>query len=95
MALKLEEHQVSAPRFQIVRMAIERQTSISSDHPAVTEFWEAFNYLQLLSENSVVDHSSDPSMIAINLNALSEHSAVHKQKLVDGVAPRDLLRATD
>ncbi|MCW8275553.1 toprim domain-containing protein [Pseudomonas sp. PCH199] len=92
MVLKLQEHQVNATRFQIVRMAIERQASISSDHPAVAEFWEVYEYLQSLSEDPVVDHSADTSVIAINLNEFSERAAEHKQKLADVGTLRDLLR---
>jgi hypothetical protein len=73
-------------------MAIERQASISSDHPAVAEFWEVYDYLESLSEDPVVDHSSDPSVIAINLNEFSERAAEHKQKLADVATLRDLLK---
>ncbi|MFJ5237036.1 toprim domain-containing protein [Pseudomonas neuropathica] len=92
LILKLEEPQVAATQRQIVRMAIERQASISSDHPAVAEFWEVYDYLQSLSEDPVVDHSSDPTVIAINLNEFSERAAEHKQKLADVATLRDLLK---
>ncbi|WP_085694554.1 MULTISPECIES: toprim domain-containing protein [unclassified Pseudomonas] len=90
--VKLEDPQVAATQRQIVRMAIERQASISSDHPAVAEFWEVYDYLQSLSEDPVVDHSSDPNVIAINLNEFSERAAEHKQKLADVATLRDLLK---
>jgi hypothetical protein len=73
-------------------MAIERQASISSDHPAVAEFWEVYDYLESLSEDPVVDHSSDPAVIAINLNEFCERAAEHKQKLADVATLRDLLK---
>ena len=92
LVLKLDEPQVAATQRQIVRMAIERQASISSDHPAVAEFWEVYDYLQSLSEDPVVDHSSDPNVIAINLNEFSERAAEHKQKLADVATLRDLLK---
>jgi ribosomal protein L37E len=92
LILKLDEPQVAATQRQIVRMAIERQASISSDHPAVAEFWEVYDYLESLSEDPVVDHSSDPSVIAINLNEFSERATEHKQKLADVATLRELLK---
>lgn len=92
LVLKLSEHQVAATQRQIVRMAIERQASISSDHAAVAEFWEVYDYLESLSEDPVVDHSSDPAVIAINLNEFCERAAEHKQKLADVATLRDLLK---
>jgi ribosomal protein L37E len=92
LVLKLSDPQVAATQRQIVRMAIERQASISSDHPAVAEFWEVYDYLESLNEDPVVDHSSDPSVIAINLNEFSERAAEHKQKLADVATLRDLLK---
>ncbi|MBV4459443.1 toprim domain-containing protein [Pseudomonas sp. COR58] len=92
LVVKLEDPQVAATQRQIVRMAIERQASISSDHPVVAEFWEVYDYLQSLSEDPVVDHSSDPNVIAINLNEFSERAAEHKQKLADVATLRDLLK---
>ncbi|WJV21675.1 MULTISPECIES: toprim domain-containing protein [Pseudomonas] len=92
LVLNLSDYQVTATQRQIVRMAIERQASISSDHPAVAEFWEVYDYLESLSEDPLVDHSSDPSVIAINLNEFSERAAEHKQKLADVATLRDLLK---
>ncbi len=92
LVLKLSDPQVAATQRQIVRMAIERQASISSDHPAVAEFWEVYDYLESLNEDPVVDHSSDPSVIAINLNEFSERAAEHKQKLAEVATLRDLLK---
>ncbi|MGE1174769.1 toprim domain-containing protein [Pseudomonas sp. BW7P1] len=92
LVLKLDEPQVAATQRQIVRMAIERQASISSDHPAVAEFWEVYDYLESLNDDPLVDHSSDPNVIAINLNEFSERAAEHKQKLADVATLRDLLK---
>lgn len=92
LVLKLSDPQVAATQRQIVRMAIERQASISSDHSAVAEFWEVYDYLESLSEDPVVDHSSDPTVIAINLNEFCERAAEHKQKLADVATLRDLLK---
>lgn len=92
LVLKLSDPQVAATQRQIVRMAIERQASISSDHPAVAEFWEVYDYLESLSEDPVVDHSSDPTVIAINLNEFCERAAEHKQKLADVTTLCDVLK---
>ncbi len=45
-----------------------------------------------MNEDPVVDHSSDPTVIAINLNEFCERAAEHKQKLADVATLRDLLK---
>src|SRR5690606_17827834 len=40
----VSDAQLSATQSQIVTMALERQASISADHPAVAEFWEVYDY---------------------------------------------------
>lgn len=89
----LTDAQVSATQRQIVQMAIERQASVSSDHPAVAEFWEVYEYLQGLdAEGPVVNHSNTEKEIAINLNEFAEKAAEHRQKLADIATLRDLLK---
>ncbi|WP_296250351.1 toprim domain-containing protein [Pseudomonas sp. UBA4194] len=89
----LSDYQVSAVQRCIVSMAIERQASISADHPVVAEFWEVYDYLQGLdAEGPVVNHSNNEDLIAINLNEFAERAAEHRQKLADVAELRDRLR---
>lgn len=93
LVVPLSDAQVSATQRQIITMAIERQASISSDHPAVAEFWEVYDYLESLdSDGPVVNHSVEAGQIAINLNEFAERAAEHRQKLADVATLRELLR---
>ncbi|MNC48401.1 hypothetical protein D3C75_975140 [compost metagenome] len=74
-------------------MAIERQASISSDHPVVAEFWEVYEYLEGLdADGPVVNHSKKDNTIAINLNDFVKCAAEHRQKVADISELRDRLK---
>ena len=89
----LSDAQISATQRCIVSMAIERQSSISADHPVVAEFWEVYEYLQGLdADGPVVNHSKKDNIIAINLNEFVERAAEHRQKLADVSELRDRLK---
>ncbi|SDJ89017.1 toprim domain-containing protein [Billgrantia gudaonensis] len=50
------------------QMARERQQAINADHPLVQEFWEAFDYLEGLRDEPVLNHyGAGSQQIAINL----------------------------
>lgn len=91
----ITDAQYSATERQIIAMALERQASISADHPAVAEFWEVYDYLEGLdADGPVVNHSNKPETgeIAINLNEFYERANEHKQKLPEISVLRDLLK---
>lgn len=93
LVLPLSEPQISHTRTQIIRMAIERQSSISSDHPVVTEFWEVYEYLEGLdADGPVVNHSKKENTIAINLNDFVKCAADHRQKVADISELRERLK---
>ncbi len=93
LVLPLSEPQISHTRTQIIRMAIERQSSISSDHPVVTEFWEVYEYLEGLdADGPVVNHSKKENTIAINLNDFVKCAAEHRQKVADISELRERLK---
>ena len=93
LVLPLSEPQISHTRTQIIRMAIERQSSISSDHPVVAEFWEVYEYLEGLdADGPVVNHSKKDHTIAINLNDFVKCAAEHRQKVADISELRDRLK---
>jgi hypothetical protein len=87
----LDENQVVTTQQALTVMALERQTAISADHPSVAEFWEVFDYLESLGEGPQVNHSTDPTLIAINLNEFAELASVHRQNLADLKTLRTLL----
>lgn len=87
----LDENQVVTTQQALTVMALERQSAISADHPLVAEFWEVFEYLESLSEGPQVNHSTDPKLIAINLNDFAEKASEHRQNLADLKTLRGLL----
>ncbi|WLI14405.1 MULTISPECIES: toprim domain-containing protein [Pseudomonas] len=87
----LDENQVVTTQQALTAMALERQTAISADHPLVAEFWEVYEYLESLGEGPQVNHSTDPKLIAINLNEFAELASVHRQNLADLKTLRTLL----
>lgn len=87
----LDENQVVTTQQALTVMALERQSAISADHPLVAEFWEVFEYLESLGEGPQVNHSTDPKLIAINLNDFAEKASEHRQNLADLKTLRGLL----
>ncbi|SFB30150.1 toprim domain-containing protein [Azotobacter beijerinckii] len=88
----LTDEMLHTTQQQLMTMALERQSAISADHPLVAEFWEVFEYLETTGEGPQVNHSTDPKLIAINLNQFAEKASEHRQNLADLKTLRDLLR---
>ncbi len=91
LIVPLTDRQHAGAQRELVAMALARQTAVNADPAEVAEFWEAFDYLQGLSEDPVVDHSKKPDVIAVNLNEFCERAADHKQKIADIGTLRTLL----
>ncbi len=91
LIIPLTDRQHAGAQRELVAMALARQTAVNADPAEVAEFWEAFDYLQGLSEDPVVDHSKKPDVIAVNLNEFCERAAEHKQKIADIGTLRTLL----
>ncbi|MEI7050506.1 bifunctional DNA primase/helicase [Pseudomonas koreensis] len=87
----LDDNHVATTQQALMTMALERQAAISADHPLVAEFWEVFEYLESLGEGPQVNHSTDPKLIAINLNEFAEKASEHRQNLADLKTLRGLL----
>ncbi|HHS7811162.1 toprim domain-containing protein [Pseudomonas putida] len=87
----LEDNHVATTQQALMAMAFERQAAISADHPLVAEFWEVYEYLESLGEGPQVNHSTDPKLIAINLNEFAEKASEHRQNLADLKTLRGLL----
>lgn len=70
----------------IRNMAVERQQSLSEDHPVVQQFWEVFDFLvaqQGENPDRPVNHSRKPETIALSLNEVIEHAVNRRQQLAD------------
>jgi hypothetical protein len=87
----LDENQRTTTHEELRRMALERQSAVSADHPQVAEFWEVFEYLESIGEGPQVNHSTDRALIAINLNEFAEKASEHRQNLADLKTLRPLL----
>jgi hypothetical protein len=87
----LDDNHVATTQQALMTMALERQAAISADHPLVAEFWEVYEYLESLGEGPQVNHSTDPKLIAINLNEFAEKASEHRQNLADFKTLRGLL----
>lgn len=60
---------LDAAHDQILTMAREREAACAADHPLVQEFWDLYDFLNGAGEddNELLNHSRDPSVIAISL----------------------------
>ena len=87
--MRMTDAQFAAVRDQILAMAQERQRAISADHPLVQEFWEAFDYLDSIPQESMkgaiytprLNHSRDKALLAVNLNEFVEMASLHRQQV--------------
>lgn len=87
----LDPVHVKQIHLEIMILAQQRQQAISDDHPLIAEFWDVFDYLENLEEESSVNHSLDPDFIAINLNEMYEKAAIRRQSLAEPRVLRALL----
>lgn len=63
----------------VQQMARERQQAINADHPLVQEFWEAYDYLEGLSEEPLLNHyGKSAEQIAINLKDFERRCTDYK-----------------
>ena len=82
LIVKMEDEQYQELTDYIEYMAVARQEVINDDHPMIQEFWEMFEYLNGDDQyEPKLDHSTDPSVIAINLNEYVELAALSKQQV--------------
>jgi hypothetical protein len=69
---------------KIEEMARERQQSINADHPMVAEFWEAFDYIEGLTDVPMLNHYGKGSdHVAINLKDFERTCAEYKLRVPD------------
>lgn len=98
--IPLPDHYVSAANEHIVEMARERQMAIAADHPYVAEFWEVFEYLESepnptdADAPTVLNHSRDAEVIAINLPHFEQVCTDRKLKTPPILELKRLLRTS-
>lgn len=82
LKLNTQQHEELLAQFEL--MACERQLVINHDHILVQEFWEAYDYLEVLSDQHGplrLNHSANSDEIAINLNEFLEAAITHRQQV--------------
>lgn len=73
---------------QLSALAIEREQALAKDHPAVDQFWEAYDYMNGAAGaddeedcEERLNHSKDPELIAINLNHFVQLASDMRQQI--------------
>ena len=77
----------------LTQCCLERHQCLEADSPLITEFWEMYHYLEN-ETNERVNHSKDPSKIAISLNQFANAMAEMKQRPFDLVELRRELKTS-
>lgn len=70
---------------EVERMALARQTAINDDHPIVSEFWEAYDYLNSLGKDRTKLNHMNPDLgiIAVNLKHIEAVAGEEHVRLPD------------
>lgn len=92
LVCQFQPEQLQAAKQELAAMAVDRQRSLSADHPLVAEFWEVYDYLESIDLTGYVNHSTDEKLIAINLNDFYTKAGDHRQNLPDIKTMRALLK---
>lgn len=89
------EWALTEARQHVLSMAIERQGALNADHPAVTEFWEAYDYIQNMGGSLDLNHyGHDAKQIAVNLKEFERWAGEYRLKLPDMASLKNLLRSS-
>lgn len=70
----------------IDQLAIERERDLVSDHPALDQFWDVYEYFESLVQPNQpysLNHSPNEDEIAIHLNEFFPHAKLNHQALED------------
>lgn len=92
----ITDEQIERTQRVLIGMALDRQVDVNADHPLVHQFWEVYDYIEARAgEGSpTLNHSSDPTLIAINLNDFAENAVYHKQQIAELTLLRELLKTS-
>ncbi len=80
LIIPISDKQQEEVQVQLMEMAIKRQHMINADHPVIQEFWDTFDYLNGDGE-PLLNHSREPTLIAVNLNDFAKLAAEQQQKI--------------
>lgn len=93
----LPEAIVAEARQFITQMAIDRQAALNADHPMVSEFWEAFDYIEGTGDSSLpkLNHyGAGANQIAVRLKEFERWCGEFKLRAPDMRALKQLLRTS-
>jgi hypothetical protein len=93
----LPEPIIAEARQFVVQMAKERQSALNADHPMVTEFWEAFDYIEGTGDSSkpkLNHYGPDAKQIAVNLKEFERWCGEFKLRAPDMRTLKHLLRTS-
>lgn len=80
----LDDATLTEAKNELLQMACQRQQALSQDHPVVTEFWEAYDYIENTRADSVINHyGDDQKRIAVNLKEFERACGDFKLRLPD------------
>ncbi|SIQ11348.1 toprim domain-containing protein [Marinobacterium stanieri] len=93
----LPEPIIAEARKFVVEMAKERQAALNADHPMVTEFWEAFDYIEGTGDSitSKLNHfGTGSNQIAVNLKQFERWCGEFKLRTPEMRTLKQLLRTS-
>jgi len=95
----LTDEQRKATCAAIQDACVARQNALAADHPLVAEFWDTFDFLdegqdEYGKRRSVLNHSRDPNLIAVNLNEFVEKAANARQQIPPLVELKKYLKSS-
>lgn len=93
----LPEPIIAEARQFVVQMAKERQAALNADHPMVTEFWEAFDYIEGtgdITKPKLNHYGPDAKQIAVNLKEFERWCGEFKLRAPDMRTLKHLLRTS-
>ena len=93
----LPEPIIAEARQFVVQMAMERQSALNADHPMVTEFWEAFDYIEGtgdVTKPKLNHYGPEAKQIAVNLKEFERWCGEFKLRAPDMRTLKHLLRTS-
>lgn len=95
LVLPLAADQIAQAQAFIEDMVVERQEAINSDHPAVQEFWEAYDYLNGDDETPRLNHARKGDQeIAVSLPHFYEVALERRQQVPELRELKKLLKTS-
>ncbi|MCP8687727.1 toprim domain-containing protein [Marinobacterium sedimentorum] len=91
----LPEPIIAEARQFVVDMAKARQAALNSDHPMISEFWDAFDYIEGAGADLRLNHyGPDARQIAVNLKEFERWCGEYKLRPLDMRQIKQLLRSS-